>query len=658
MITNNPFKIVSNFKPTGDQPKAIKQLVDGINNHEKYQVLLGATGTGKTFTMANVIERTQKPTIILEPNKTLAGQVYEEMKNLFPNNRVEYFVSNFDFYQPEAYIPSSDTYIDKSALMNEEIEMMRTSAINSVLERKDTIVVASVASIYGLTDPSEYIKLVFDVRVDEKINRKEFLKRLIESQYKKNNIDFGPGKFRVNGDIIDIFPISSKEKFIRVSTFDDEVESISSVNFVTGEVLESFKTYPIFPAYDHASTFERVKSVCEQILDDLKERVDYFKKEGKLLEAERIEMRTNQDVENLQEFGICPGIENYARYIDRRKPGEKPFCLLDYFGKDYLMFIDESHVSIPQIRGMYNGDHSRKQTLVDYGFRLPSALDNRPLNFKEFEGEISQVIFTSATPGDYERELKHHVFAEQIIRPTGLLDPKIEVRPTLNQVDDLIYEIKKRIERHERTMIVTLTIKMAEDLTKYLKEKGIKTVYLHSECKTLERSEIIYQLRKGKYDVLVGINLLREGLDIPEVSLIGILDADKEGFLRSERSLIQVVGRAARNKNGLAIMYADSITESMKLCINETNRRRSIQEKYNEENGIVPETIIKEIKPPITNFKKADEEAIENKGKLSKSEIKKKVAQLESEMKKAAKEFDFEKAIKLRDALFDLKSEL
>ncbi len=658
MITNNPFKIVSNFKPTGDQPKAIKQLVDGINNHEKYQVLLGATGTGKTFTMANVIERTQKPTIILEPNKTLAGQVYEEMKNLFPNNRVEYFVSNFDFYQPEAYIPSSDTYIDKSALMNEEIEMMRTSAINSVLERKDTIVVASVASIYGLTDPSEYIKLVFDVRVDEKINRKEFLKRLIESQYKKNNIDFGPGKFRVNGDIIDIFPISSKEKFIRVSTFDDEVESISSVNFVTGEVLESFKTYPIFPAYDHASTFERVKSVCEQILDDLKERVDYFKKEGKLLEAERIEMRTNQDVENLQEFGICPGIENYARYIDRRKPGEKPFCLLDYFGKDYLMFIDESHVSIPQIRGMYNGDHSRKQTLVDYGFRLPSALDNRPLNFKEFEGEISQVIFTSATPGDYELELTHHVFAEQIIRPTGLLDPKIEVRPTLNQVDDLIYEIKKRIERHERTMIVTLTIKMAEDLTKYLKEKGIKTVYLHSECKTLERSEIIYQLRKGKYDVLVGINLLREGLDIPEVSLIGILDADKEGFLRSERSLIQVVGRAARNKNGLAIMYADSITESMKLCINETNRRRSIQEKYNEENGIVPETIIKEIKPPITNFKKADEEAIENKGKLSKSEIKKKVAQLESEMKKAAKEFDFEKAIKLRDALFDLKSEL
>jgi excinuclease ABC subunit B len=659
MKNNNvPFKIVSNFKPTGDQPKAIKQLVDGLNNHERAQVLLGATGTGKTFTMANIIEKIQKPTIILEPNKTLAGQVYSEMKDLFPNNRVEYFVSNFDFYQPEAYIPSSDTYIDKNAVMNEEIEMMRTSAINSVLERNDTIVVASVASIYGLTDPSEYIKLVFDIRVHEKIDRKEFLKRLIEAQYKKNNIDFAPGRFRVHGDIIDIFPIVLNDKFIRISTFDDLIESITSVDFLTGEVLESFKTYPIYPAYDHASTFERVKSVCKEILKDLKERVEYFKKEGKLLEAERIEMRTNQDVENLQEFGICPGIENYSRYIDKRKPGEKPFCLLDYFGKDYLMFIDESHVSIPQIRGMYNGDHSRKQTLVEYGFRLPSALDNRPLNFDEFENEISQVIFTSATPGDYELNLTNNTFAEQIIRPTGLLDPKIEVRPTLGQIDDLIYEIKKRIERKERVMIVTLTIKMAEDLTKFLKEKDIKTVYLHSECKTLERSQIIYQLRKGKYDVLVGINLLREGLDIPEVSLIAILDADKEGFLRSHRSLIQVVGRAARNKNGLAIMYADSITDSMRLCIEETNRRRTIQERYNEENGIIPETIIKEIKPPITNFKKSEEEAILNKGKMSKSEIKKKITQIESEMKKAAKEFDFEKAIELRDILFELKNEL
>jgi len=653
-----PFQLVSNFKPTGDQPTAITQLVKGINDGTRVQVLLGATGTGKTFTMANIIEKTQKPTLILEPNKTLAGQIYAEMKDLFPNNRVEYFVSNFDFYQPEAYIPSSDTYIEKSAMMNEEIEMMRTSAINSILDRRDTIIVCSVASIYGLTDPSEYVKLVFDIRVNENLNRNSFLKRLIEGQYKKNNIDFAPGCFRVNGDVIDLYPVNNKDNtYIRISTFDDVIESISRIDFVTGELIENYKTFPIYPAYDHASTFERVKSVCKQILADLEERVNYFKSEGKPLEAERIEMRTKQDVENLEEFGICPGIENYSRYIDGRKEGEKPFCLLDYFPRDFLLFIDESHVALPQVRGMFNGDHSRKQTLVDYGFRLPSALDNRPLNFTEFENEINQVICTSATPGDYELGLAGEHVAQQIIRPTGLLDPEIEVRPSLGQINDLINEINKRVLKHERVMIVTLTIKMAEDLTKYLKDKGIKTVYMHSECKTLERSEIIYQLRKGKYDVLVGINLLREGLDIPEVSLIAILDADKEGFLRSDRSLIQVVGRAARNKNGLAIMYADTMTDSMKKCIEETDRRRSIQAKYNEDNGIVPETIIKEIKPPITNFKNSEDDMLEIKGKLSKSELDRKIKQVESDMRKAAKEFDFEKAIELRDILFELRAE-
>jgi len=654
---NIPFKLVSNFKPTGDQPAAIKELVQGLNENARVQVLLGATGTGKTFTMANIIEKSQKPTIILEPNKTLAGQIYAEMKDLFPDNRVEYFVSNFDFYQPEAYIPSSDTFIDKSALMNEEIEMMRTSAINSIMQRRDTIIVASVASIYGLTDPEEYEKLVFDVRVDDKIDRRAFLARLIESQYKKNQIDFSPGTFRVNGDIIDVFPIVSKENYIRISTFDDVVESITKVDFLTGEIIESYKTFPVYPAYDHASTFERIKSVCEGILKDLQERVNYFKKEGKLLEAERIEMRTRQDVENLQEFGMCPGIENYARYIDKRKPGEKPYCLLDYFPRDYLMIVDESHVALPQIRGMYNGDRSRKQTLVEYGFRLPSALDNRPLNFVEFENEISNVICTSATPGDYELNLAEGRVAEQIIRPTGLLDPRIEVRPSIGQINDLINEINKRVERNERVMIVTITIKMAEDLTKFLKEKGIKTVYMHSECLTLERSEIIYQLRKGKYDVLVGINLLREGLDIPEVSMIGILDADKEGFLRSDRSLIQVVGRAARNKDGLAIMYADKITDSMKKCIEETDRRRAIQEQYNIDNGIIPQTIIKEVKPPITNLSNKMIESFEKKGKLTKSELQRKIKEVESEMKKAAKDFDFERAIELRDILFELKAE-
>lgn len=655
-MMSKDFKIVSEFKPTGDQPKAIKELVEGLNEHKKYQVLLGATGTGKTFTMANVIEQVNRPTLILVHNKTLAGQLYAEMKELFPENRVEYFVSNFDFYQPEAYMPSTDTYIDKTAVMNDEIEMMRTSAINSILERRDTIVVASVASIYGLTDPEEYKKLIFEVRVNEDIDRKDLFKKLISSQYKRNNLDLAPGRFRVHGDIIDIMPIHMEDAYIRLDTFGDTIESIAKCDFLTGEVIEKYKTYNLFPAYDHASTYERILEAIKTIKTELKDRVEEFKKEGKLLEAERLEFRTNQDCDSLEEFGFCPGIENYARHIDKRKPGEKPFCLMDYFPKDYLLIVDESHVTLPQIRGMYNGDRSRKTTLVEYGFRLPSALDNRPLNFEEFEQEINQIICTSATPGDYELEKANFKVSEQIIRPTGLLDPMIIVKPSTNQIYDLINEINTRIARHERTMIVTLTIKMAEDLTAFLKDKGIKTVYMHSECKTLERSEIIYQLRKGKYDVLVGINLLREGLDIPEVSLIAILDADKEGFLRSTRSLIQVVGRAARNANGEAIMYADNITESMHNCIEETERRREIQKKYNDEMGIIPQTIIKEIRPPIHNITSETEEFV-TKGKLTKTEFERKIKMVEKEMKEAAKNFDFERAIELRDILFELKAQ-
>jgi excinuclease ABC subunit B len=655
-MESKPFKIVSKFKPTGDQPEAIKELVEGLKRGDKYQVLLGATGTGKTFTMANVIEKVQRPTLILVHNKTLAAQLYAEMKELFPENRVEYFISNFDFYQPEAYIPSTDTYIDKSALMNDEIEMMRVAAVNSVVSRHDTIIVASVASIYGLTDPEEYKKLIFDVRINEKIDRKNLFRRLIDSQYKRNDIDIAPGKFRVHGDLIDIMPPDSENRYIRLDTFGDELETIAKVDYLTGEVLEKYREYSLFPAYDHASTKENIDRACGEIMDELKDRVEYFKKEGKLLEEERIDMRTRQDVENLREFGICPGIENYSRHIDGRKVGEKCFCLMDYFPKDYLLFVDESHVTFPQVRGMFNGDHSRKLTLVEYGFRLPSALDNRPLNFDEFEKEINQVICTSATPGDYELERAKGKVVQQIIRPTGLLDPKIEVRPTMGQIDDLIQEINKRSARKERTMVVTLTIKMAEDLTSFLKNQGIKTVYLHSECKTLERSEIVYQLRKGKYDVLVGINLLREGLDIPEVSLVAILDADKEGFLRSARSLIQVVGRAARNVNGEAIMYADSMTDSMKTCIDETNRRREIQEAYNEKYGIVPTTIVKPIAPPLSL--KAEEEDKPIRGKMTRKEIEYKIKEVEKAMKEAAKEFDFEKAIELRDSLFELRAML
>lgn len=658
-MENNTFKIVSKFKPTGDQPQAIEQLCKGLDEGKKFQVLLGATGTGKTFTMANIIEREQRPALVLVHNKTLAGQLYSEFKELFPNNRVEYFVSNFDFYQPEAYIPKSDTYIDKTAVMNEEIEMLRTSAINSILERRDTIIVASVASIYGLTDPDEYRKLVFDIRVGEEINRQEFYKKLVDAQYKRNNLELTSGCFRVRGDIIEIIPANMDDQFvIRIDTFGDEIERIVEMNYLTGEIKRSYRTYPIFPAYDHASTRERIKEACITIKEELDERLLFFKNEDKPLEYERLEMRTNQDMECMQEFGMCKGIENYSRHIDKRQPGERPFCLIDYFPKDFILFIDESHVSIPQLRGMYHGDRSRKTTLVEYGFRLPSALDNRPLSFEEFEEIMPQTITTSATPGDYELNKTDGLIAEQIIRPTGLIDPVIEVRKTTGQIDDLLFEIKQRVEKNERVMIVTLTIRMAEDLTNFLKERGIKVVYLHHETKTLERTEVIYQLRKGKYDVLVGINLLREGLDIPEVSLVAILDADKEGFLRSARSLIQITGRAARNANGLVIMYADTVTDSMKEAIDETNRRRRKQIAYNEENGIIPTTIIKEIRAPIRNTNNEVEELIDLTKHGSRSQIEARIKELEKQMKQAAKEYDFERAAELRDIILEMKSEL
>ena len=653
------FVLTSPYKPTGDQPKAIASVLDGFRKGKTFQVIMGATGTGKTFTDANIVQAINKPTLVIVHNKTLASQLYGEFKELFPQNRVEYFVSNFDFYQPEAYIPKSDTYIEKNAVMNEDIEMLRTSAVNSILERNDTIVVASVAAIYALSDPEEYRGLVFEMRVGETLDRKRLFSRLVESQFHRDNGDLPPGSFRVRGDVIDIAPMVSRDYFIRISTFGDEIDSIREIDRLNGTVLKSMKTCPIYPAYDHASTKARILRACDSIEAELEERLAYFKSEGKLLEAERLELRTRQDIESLKEFGICPGIENYSRHIDGRKPGQRPWTLMDYFPKDYLLLVDESHVTFPQVRGMYNGDRSRKTTLVEYGFRLPSALDNRPLNFEEFEALFpNHVVCTSATPGDYEIDKAGGEVVEQIIRPTGLLDPKIEVRPTLGQIDDLLREIKDRIAKNERVMIVTLTIRMAEDLTNFLKERDIKVTYLHNETKTLERTAIIYQLRKGKFDVLVGINLLREGLDIPEVSLIAILDADKEGFLRSTTSLIQIIGRAARNAHGQVIMYADEITDSMREAINETNRRRAIQEAYNEENGIIPTTIVKEIRPPLTN----DESDLESIAKVSKhssrTEIEKYVKKMEREMKEAAKAYDFERAAEIRDAIMELKGSL
>ncbi len=655
-----PFEIVASYSPTGDQPKAIDELCKGLEENKKIQVLMGATGTGKTFTMANIIARTGRPALVLVHNKTLAGQLYAEFKELFPHNRVEYFVSNFDFYRPEAYLPKSDTYIDKEAVMNEEIEMMRSSAINSAIERRDTIIVSSVASIYGLTDPDEYRNLAFSLRIGEKIDRKELMNKLVDAQYQRNTITIEPGEFRFQGEMLEIAPFSKEETCVRVYlSLEDEIEEIDIVKLTTGELVHSLEVYPVYPADEHASSYIRVKNACKTIREELLERLAYFHSEGKLLEEERLEMRTNHDIESLQEFGICPGIENYSRHIDKRKEGEPPFCLLDYLPKDFLLFIDESHATFPQLNGMYNGDRARKLTLVEYGFRLPSALDNRPLKFNEFIKKMNNVICTSATPGEYELTETGGEVVEQIIRPTGLLDPIIEVRSNKdNPVYDLLNEIKERVKKDERVIVCTLTINDAENLTDFFKTNGIKVAYLQHEIKTLERTEIIYHLRKGDYQVVVGINLLKEGLDIPEVSLLAILDADKEGFLRSTRSLIQLVGRTARNDHGQVIMYADNITKSMDECIKETDRRRKIQEEYNKEHNITPRSIVKPLKAPIRLIAEKKSFNIDKEIKMTKAERIKLISEMEKEMKKAAAELDFERAVELRDEIFELKAEM
>ena len=653
------FKLVSPFSPMGDQEEAIKQLVAGIKEGKKEQVLLGGTGTGKTFTVSNVIAAVNKPTLVLAHNKTLAGQLYSELKEFFPENRVEYFISNFDFYQPEAYIPGRDLYIDKNAKTNYEIEMLRSAAMNSLIEREDVIVVASVASIYGLGNPEQYKEMIFSLRVDQDIDRKELLTYLVDRQYQRNDIEQTKGTFRVRGDVIEIVPGHTESWLIRIELFGDTVERISEVDPLTGHVLGVYNTYTIYPAYGYVTKKEQILKACDTITAELENCLETFKAETKLLEHERLEQRTRHDVEMLREVGMCPGIENYSRHIDGRDEGQRPYTLIDYFPKDFLMIVDESHVMLPQVRGMYNGDRSRKETLVEYGFRLPSALNNRPLRFEEFEKIINQVIYVSATPGDYELEHVENKVVEQIIRPTGLLDPVIEVRPTKDQIDDIISEIKIRQDRNERVLITTLTKRMAEDLSAYLKELGIKVAYLHSDTKTLERTEILRDLRLGKYDVLVGINLLREGLDLPEVSLVCILDADKEGFLRSNRSLIQTIGRAARNSNGEVIMYGDKITDSMAYAIEETNRRRKIQDAYNKEHNITPTTIHKEIRDAIRGQEVIDDAAsLVKKGKkASKKDKQVMIQELEKQMKDAAKVLDFERAMELRDIIMELQGE-
>ena len=648
------FKLVSKYKPSGDQPEAIKELVQGIKEGKKEQVLLGATGTGKTFTIANVIEKTNKPTLVLAHNKTLAGQLYNELKELFPENRVEYFVSYYDYYQPEAYVPSTDTYIEKDSSINDEIDELRHSATSALISRSDVIVVASVSCIYGIGEIEEYKKKMLTLTVGDTIDRDIILKKLIEMLYERNDIDLKRGTFRVRGDSLEIVPAYERTNGLLIEWFGDEIDRISEVDTITGHILKDKKTVSIFAASHFVTDEERLKISIERINKEKEERVKYFKENNKLIEAQRIEERVNYDMEMLSETGFCRGIENYSRHIALKEEGESPNTLIDFFPKDFLLVIDESHVTLPQVRAMYNGDRARKMNLVDYGFRLPSALDNRPLKFEEFTKKLNDIIYVSATPGDYEMERVNNKVVEQIIRPTGLLDPLIEVRPTKNQIDNLVEEINKQIEKNERTLITTLTIRMAEELTNYLKSLDIKVAYLHSEVKTLERLKIIRDLRLGKYDVVVGINLLREGIDIPEVSLIAIMDADKQGFLRSTRSLIQTIGRAARNSSGRVIMYADIISDSMNEAITETERRRNIQEKYNKEHGIIPKTIIKDIPEVISN---ETEKKVEKESKLSKKEKLDLIDSLTKEMKSAASNLDFERAMELRDIIFDLEND-
>lgn len=650
------FKINSKFKPNGDQPKAIEKLVNGINSNDKYQVLLGATGTGKTFTIANVIEKVNKPTLVLAHNKTLAGQLYSELKELFPENRVEYFVSYYDYYQPEAYVPSTDTYIEKDSSINDEIDELRHAATSALLSRKDVIVVASVSCIYGIGEVEEYKKKMLTLSVGDIIDRNNMLAKLVEMLYERNDLDFKRGTFRVRGDVVEIIPANQNTTGYRIEFFDNEIDRISEIDTLTGVITNNIKNVSIFPASHFVVSDEKLKLAIERIKSELEIRLKELRDNNKLLAAERLEQRTNYDIEMLEETGFCSGVENYSAPMAGRKPGETPTTLMDFFPDDYLLVVDESHATLPQVRGMYNGDRARKMNLVEYGFRLPSALDNRPLKYDEFEKKINQAIFVSATPGDIEMEYTNNKYVEQIIRPTGLLDPTLEVRKTEGQIDDLLGEIRERIAKNERVLITTLTIRMAEELTNYLKELDIKVAYLHSEVKTLERMQIIHDVRSGKYDVLVGINLLREGLDIPEVSLIAILDADKEGFLRSTRSLIQTIGRCARNANGHVIMYADKITDSMQNAIDETKRRRTIQEKYNEENGITPKTIQKDIREVISN---SDTNVDNKKGKkktISKKEKEQIMESIEQEMREAAKSLNFERAMELRDILFEMKS--